>query len=136
MNKIFSADIEQIGQMIEFVLEAARHQGLDGKELNMIRLSLEEALVNVINYAYPEGDGNVEIIYRLENSKGLVIDIVDTGIPFNPLDKPIPDINLALEERPIGGMGIYLIRQNMDEVKYKREHNKNILTLTKYYKTS
>ena len=94
-----------------------------------INLVLEEALSNIIFYAFDDKNKH-EITLIFEHNK-LTICITDNGIPFNPLKQDTPDINLPAEERPIGGLGIYLISQIMDEMKYSRENNQNVLTLHK-----
>ena len=118
--------------MVGFIGDCAEKQGFDQKTIHQIHLACEEALVNVIHYAYPDGYGNIEITYDLNEEKGFVIEIIDRGIPFNPLSLPEPDIGASIEDRTIGGLGIYMMRNIMDEVTYKREQGRNILTLIKY----
>jgi len=89
-------------------------------------------LVNVINYAYPDKYGNIEITYEVKEDKRFVVEIVDWGIPFDPLSLPKPDVEAPMEKRKVGGLGVYLIRTIMDEVNYRRDQNRNILTLAKY----
>lgn len=102
-------------------------------ELNMtINLALEEAVSNVMLYAYPEGTaGAVELTAALRNEKEIVFTIEDSGKAFDPTLQEEPDLTLSAEERPIGGLGIHLLRQIMDEIRYERKDNKNILTLIK-----
>ena len=109
-------------------------------ELNMpINLALEEAVTNVMLYAYPNSSGKVVVEFSKAVSiqpsavsiQYLVFTITDSGIPFDPTQKPEVDISLSAEEREIGGLGIHLVRQIMDEVKYERKNNQNILTLVK-----
>ena len=96
-----------------------------------IKLALEEAVTNVILYAYPDKkDQDIRIDMSCEN-KRLTIVITDTGIAFNPLERQEPDLTLSLEERPIGGLGIFLVKQLMTEVTYSHSDGKNILTMTK-----
>lgn len=101
-----------------------------GLAMNM-NLVVEEAVSNIIFYAFNDnGKHEIGISISLENSK-LTIKITDDGIPFNPLAQQQPDINLPAEERPVGGLGIFLISQIMDEMNYDRIKNENILTLKK-----
>ena len=87
--------------------------------------------VQIILYAYPDKkDQDIRIDMSYEH-KRLTIVITDTGIGFNPLERQEPDLTLSLEERPIGGLGIYLVKQLMTEVSYSRSAGKNILTMTK-----
>ena len=101
-------------------------------EMSMnINLAVEEAVVNVMNYAYPEGTvGEVWIDASVADGL-LTITIADRGSPFDPTGKEDPDINLPAEERSIGGLGILLVRQFMDTVTYQHTDGKNILTLVK-----
>lgn len=129
---VFAAKLENLEPMLDFIEQRAKGLGFDAKKLNGIRLASEEALVNVINYAYPDKQGSMEIAYDSKDDKRLVVEIIDWGIPFNPLLMPEPDIESPVERRKIGGLGIYLARSIMDEVSYRREEDRNILTLIKY----
>ena len=101
-----------------------------------MNLALEEAVVNVMSYAYPQGIiGNVKIEAKA-NEKRLKFTLSDTGTPFDPTKKEDADISLSVEERPIGGLGIYLVRQIMDSVNYERIGGKNVLTLRKSLTTT
>lgn len=96
-----------------------------------LNLVLEEAVSNIIFYAFPEGGKHpIEITLTLKE-KELKIIIEDEGIPFDPTLKEQPDTNMPADQRPIGGLGIFLIRKIMDNVTYNREQKKNILTLKK-----
>lgn len=96
-----------------------------------INLALEEAISNVIFYAFDdEKEHDIKIILSLEN-KTLTIEIIDDGKPFDPTARQQPDVSLPAEDRPIGGLGIFLIRKMMDNVTYTRHNNLNTLTLLK-----
>ena len=130
MEKItVPAKLENLEAMIDFILDGAKECGFDNKKIYLIRLCSEEALMNVISYAYPDEDGKIEITYNIKEGKQFVIKIIDWGVPFDPLALPEPDIDAPMEDRDIGGLGIYLIRENMDEVDYRRDKDRNILTL-------
>ena len=124
-------DIQQIPTLADWV------DGLGvPDELNMpINLALEEAVSNVMLYAYPDQtDGKVFVEYvRSQNDDGeeMVFTISDNGIAFDPTQRPEVDITLSAEDRAIGGLGIHLVRQLMDTIYYERKENKNILTLIK-----
>ncbi len=92
-----------------------------------IELSFEEIYTNIFSYAYPDGVGEVEISIYKENDD-VVLRFVDWGIPYNPLEKQDPDISLSPEERPIGGLGIFMVKQMSKDIEYKYE-DKNILTV-------
>ena len=125
------ATLANLERMIGFTISFAETQGFDKEVLGQIRLACEEALVNVIKYAYPGGEGTVEISCDNAADGGIEIEISDAGIPFNPLSLPAPDTTLAIEQRKIGGLGIFMIRKIMNDVKYRRDNGRNILTLTK-----
>lgn len=124
-------DVQQVPQLAAFVEEVAEGIGADASTTMNLNLAMEEAVVNVMNYAYPEGttgDIDIDADYRDDT---LTFVICDSGTPFDPTGNDEPDTTLSAEERPIGGLGIFLVQQLMDSVAYKRKDNKNILTLKK-----
>ena len=96
----------------------------------LIEISLEELFVNISHYAYPEGNGWAEIHVGVEDGV-MELTLIDGGIPFDPLAKPDPDVTLMAEDRQIGGLGIYMVKQKMDAMEYQRKDDKNILTIRK-----
>jgi len=128
---VFAAKLDNLEPMLDFIEQSARAIGFDTRKSNQIRLASEEALVNVINYAYPDKQGDIEITCNTDD-KRLLLEIVDRGIPFDPLSLPEPDITLPMEKRKIGGLGIFLVRSIMDEVRYRREGNQNVFTMVKH----
>lgn len=134
MIKTYSASLDKLYEMLQFITDHAKAVGFDNGDISKIELASEEALVNIISYAYPNSVGFIDIICGPTNAVGLKIVIRDGGIPYNPLtnakktDHPLP----ATESRAIGGYGVFFILKMMDEVDYKRENNTNILTLIKY----
>lgn len=129
---ILHNDIQQIPQLAEFVETVAEAAQLDvGLTMNL-NLALEEAVTNVIMYAYPKGSDGLVDIEAIIRKDSLEFIVSDTGTPFDPTAAPEADITLDVEDRPIGGLGIFLVRNIMDEVKYARsEDGKNILSMTK-----
>ena len=124
-------DIEQVPQLADFVDMVCEEVGFDPSVSIQMNLAIEEAVVNVMSYAYPVGTvGNV-IIEAQANEDCLTFTIIDNGTPFDPTAKSEVDTTLSAEERPIGGLGIHLVRQLMDSINYERIDNKNILTLRK-----
>ncbi|MBO7083645.1 MAG: SpoIIE family protein phosphatase [Bacteroidales bacterium] len=124
-------DIQQIPQLADFVETIAHEKHLSQSLAMGINLALEEAVSNVILYAYPkETDGlvDVEAILRKESLEFI---IVDSGVPFDPTAAPDVDTNLPAEERSIGGLGIHLVRELMDSVSYERKDGKNYLRMIK-----
>ena len=97
----------------------------------MLNLAIEEAVTNVVNYAYPEGkEGKIDITSTLQKGR-LVFAICDSGKPFDPTKAPKADTQSSVEQRPRGGLGIHLVRNIMDTVNYEYKDGQNILTLTK-----
>ena len=94
-----------------------------------IRLSVEEIAENIVNYAYNNGNGFVEITTALDEAGMLTISFKDAGVPFNPLEKEDPDITLSLDERPVGGLGIFICKKMMDSVSYVFEDGCNNFTM-------
>ena len=128
---IIKNELEQLTRLYAFLDRQAVAYGLEELQLMQVKLALEEAVTNVILYAYPDKkDQDIRIDMSYEN-KRLTIVITDTGTDFNPLERQEPDLTLSLEERTIGGLGIYLFKQLMTEVTYSRSAGKNILTMTK-----
>jgi anti-sigma regulatory factor (Ser/Thr protein kinase) len=121
--------IEAIHQLSEFIDGFCEEIGIGMDVCSSLNLAVEEVVVNVISYAYPMGTtGYVDI--EIEADKEiLTVVISDTGVPFDPTKKADADITLSAEERPIGGLGIHLVRKIMDEVSYDYADHKNILTL-------
>ncbi len=94
-----------------------------------VRLSVEEIAENIVNYAYNNGNGFVEITTTLDEAGMLTISFKDAGVPFNPLEKEDPDITLSLDERPVGGLGIFICKKMMDSVSYVFEDGCNNFTM-------
>ena len=126
-------DIQQIELLPSFIDDIATDVPMAPDFKSSLNLALEEAVTNVIQYAYPEDtDGTVDIEAFIEDGR-LIFVITDLGKPFDPTAKAEVDIHAALDQRPIGGLGIHLVRTIMDTVSYERRGEKNILTLTKKF---
>jgi serine/threonine-protein kinase RsbW len=122
------AEIERLGQV---VTDFAERHHWSPRALFEVNVSLEEILTNVISYGY-EDDREHEITLRLAFTDGeMTAEIEDDGRPFNPLETAEPDLDKPLEEREIGGLGIYLVRKFMTDLAYQRHEGKNRLTLKK-----
>ncbi len=124
------AAIDHLSEAVSFVLSCAGRSGLSDKQIKDIHLAVEEAVVNIINYAYGDAKGDFQIACSSSDDGRFVIEISDAGIPFNIFSLPEPDMDADIAERTIGGLGVHLIKTLMDEVDYRYEDNKNILTLT------
>jgi sigma-B regulation protein RsbU (phosphoserine phosphatase) len=124
-------DIQQVPQLADFVDMVCEEVGMDMAVAIQMNLAMEEAVVNVMDYAYPAGTvGDVTIEAESDDDQ-LQFTIIDSGTPFDPTAKEEVDTTLSAEERPIGGLGIHLVRQLMDSINYERIDGKNILTLRK-----
>ena len=137
MSKItLPAKIENLKSLIQFVSDYASGEGFAQKRILEIELATEEALINIFKYAYPDDEtGDVEVRCRMENLFSLVIEIFDTGKPFDIQSVPEPDLTLDVSERKEGGLGIYLIKKMVGSVQYRREGGSNILTLVVHKKS-
>ncbi len=125
--------LEESTKLETFVEELADTYHLSPTLCNSLNLALEEALVNVIQYAYPEGTvGDISLTaHASTDKKTLSFELRDKGVAFNPLEVSVPDLTLSVEERPIGGLGIFLVKQLMDSVTYQRIGDENVLTMSK-----
>jgi serine/threonine-protein kinase RsbW len=130
-NIILPGKLDFLYDFMEFVTSQARKQGFSAKRISEIELALEEVLVNIIKYAYKESglNGSIEINCRFDDAQNLAIEIMDSGIPFDIFSAPEPDVDADIDERQIGGLGIFFVKQLMDDVRYKREDGRNKLTL-------
>lgn len=125
------ADLKCLHELKNFIVDYASQNGFDEKRCNQIELAADEILTNIINYAYPEKEGDIRIICDSGEDDTLLVQIIDAGIPFNPLEVAEPDVSLALEERKVGGLGLFLARKMVDDMRYRRHSGENILTLYK-----
>ena len=128
MQRTFSASLEQLYSMLAFIRERAISAGFEPLIIARLELAGEDALVNIISYAYPEGQGSIEILCSEPGRPGIQIALRDQGIAYNPL-RAIKSVHTKDE---LGGYGIPLIVRIMDKVEYARENSDNVLTLVKY----
>ena len=128
---ILTNDISEINKLTEFVEEIGNELSLAPDVVFNLNLVLEEAVVNIINYAYPKEDHQSIYLSATLHEGSIILVLTDTGVEFDPTMAPEADITLSAEERPIGGLGIFLIRQIMNEVRYDRIDGKNVLTMEK-----
>lgn len=123
--------ISEISRLEGFMVHVASETGIDPGTASAINLALEEAVANVIDYAYPEGvEGPVELEFK-NTPRRLTFILTDEGKEFDPTAAPEVDINADVEHRRIGGLGIHLVRSIMDSISYLRKDGKNILTMIK-----
>lgn len=129
------AKVEKLDEVMAFVEGELEAAGASMKETMGITLAVEEVFVNIAHYAYEGGDdGEGDAVISMEfaeNPKSVTITFTDWGRPYNPLEREDPDITLSAEERGIGGLGIFLVKKNMDEVSYEYRDGMNVLTTKK-----
>ncbi len=131
MKKIIvPAALEQIDVIQEFVGTELEAVGFPIKEQTRLSIALDEILSNIVYYAYPDGKGDIGVSCDAEGGQVTVV-IEDGGIPYNPLEKDDPDVTLSAEERKIGGLGIFMVKKIMDDVRYEYTDGKNTLTIQK-----
>ena len=124
------AGLEYLKELIEFVSACAKKAGFRAKRIQDIELVAEESLTNIINYAYPERIGEVEVNCSRQDDSRFIIEISDEGIPFNILSHPEPDLTADIENREVGGLGGVFIRQKVNDADYCRDGNRNVLKFT------
>ena len=133
--KIFEATDENLEAVNDFIHAQIKPFSCQSQTLFQIDLAVEEIFVNISHYAYSPDKGTVQIDCSVEKTADapakLTVSFTDRGKAFNPLAKPDPDITLSVEEREIGGLGIFLTKKYMDSVLYEHKDNQNILTFTK-----
>jgi len=136
-TRTFPADYENLAAIDQFVAEAAEHAGFNSCTVYQVQLAVDEACSNIIRHAYGgEGRGVIECSRHIRDGD-LTIVLRDYGQPFDPASVPEPDLESDLEERTGGGLGLYFIRQIMDEVTFDFESEAgNVLTLVKRRESS
>ena len=129
---ILEAKTNNLDRVLEFIDGNLEKNNCSQKTKMQIDVAVEELFVNIAHYAYNTDIGSASIHYDTENDqKYAVITFKDSGVPYNPLEKPDPDLTLSAEERPIGGLGIYMVKKTMDDVTYEYKDGQNILTIKK-----
>ena len=127
------AKIENIAQVTEFIdgqLEACE---ASIRSQMQIDVAIDELFGNIARYAYGETVGEATVRFEFDAStRTATITFIDGGMAFNPLETTDPDVTLAAHERSIGGLGIFLVKKTMDGMAYRRENDRNILTITKH----
>ena len=143
-NITISADKKELNTVLDFINKNLDSLNPSPKFRMQLELSVEETFSNIVNYAYNlkntnntgnNEDNNKEIIiinYHVKkNPLKVVVEFLDYGIPYNPLKNEDPNTSLSSNDRKIGGLGIFLIKKNVDNIEYRYENNKNILKLEK-----
>ena len=126
------ATLDNLEVVQNFVSEELEKQGCSMKVMMQIEIAVEEIYVNIVHYAYNPEIGKATIRCEVtEDPMQVIIQFMDSGVPFDPLAKEDADITLSAEEREIGGLGIFMVKQSMDEVSYEYKEGKNVLTIKK-----
>ena len=129
------AEVEKLDDVLAFLDSFLEENNCPPKPQMQLDVALEEMFINVANYAYSPEKGDVCIeIESSDNKNGVIVTLTDSGVPYNPLEKPDPDTTLSSEERQIGGLGVFLVKKNMDDVTYEHKNGKNVLTMIKNIK--
>ena len=128
---VLNNDIHEVTRLSSFMKSVAERLGFETSMARQLRLAIEEAVVNVIDYAYPAGTKGDITVRMMSDGHILHCQIIDAGVPFDPTAKEKADTTLSAEDRQIGGLGILLVRELMDSINYERTDGQNVLTLTK-----
>ena len=132
MKKTFPAKIEALSDVLEFVEQSLENFACPMKQQMAISVAMEELFVNVARYAYGDGEGDLTLGIGFDvQSREVTFQMIDQGVPFDPLKKADPDITLSAEAREIGGLGILIAKKTMDTLAYAYENGENILTMSK-----
>ena len=124
---IIEAKIENLDSVLDFINE--KIEDCSVKIQNQIRIAVDEIFSNIARYAYHPEVGGAAV--RIVAGDDVIIEFEDSGVPYDPLEKDDPDISLSAEEREIGGLGLFMVKNLMDSVEYRRDGNRNILTIKK-----
>ncbi len=124
------ADTENIDEVYEFIEGELEAEGVSRKDVLMLHMIVDEIFSNISNYAYEGSEGKVWISYRKSDDTAAVITFKDEGRPFNPLQEEDPDVNLPVGQRKVGGLGIFMVRNTVDDIRYENIDGRNELTIT------
>ena len=130
---ILKSDSDNLDSLLFKIEELLEDKGISMKSELQLELIIEELFVNICNYAY-EKEGEIKIQYELlDNPLRIIMNFIDDGVEFNPLNKEAPDLTLSADERDIGGLGLTIVRKNADRIDYRYEGNQNIVTIEKIF---
>ncbi len=125
-------DLVEIERLAGCVRDFGRENRLSEDLVREIRLVLEEIVTNIISYGYEDRADHAIDVDLVTSEQDITLRVRDDARPFNPLEQPVPDLEVPIEDRGIGGMGIHIVREIMDEIDYKREDNGNLLVMTRH----
>ena len=127
-----AAEKERLHEVTSFLTDRLEKGGVPPKLQRKLKMAVEELFINIASYSYPQGGGEAQLAVSVSHGAA-VMTMTDWGVPYDPLAKEDPDVTLSAEDRPIGGLGIYLVKNIMDEISYEYRDGKNILTMVKHY---
>ncbi|MBR3018576.1 MAG: ATP-binding protein [Clostridia bacterium] len=126
------ASVDNLNQVLAFIDAELEKADCPMKTQLQIDVAVEELFVNIALYAYTPDSGSATIrTTPTDNPPAMEITFIDSGVPYDPLAKPDPDVTLSAEDRQIGGLGIYMVKKSMDDMKYQYQNGQNILTIKK-----
>lgn len=128
-QRTFANDLAELGRVTEAAVAFLRQQGAADAAVYATNLALEEMATNVLKYGYDDTDAHTIDLCLEIHPERIILVLEDDGHEFNPLDAPDPDVTLAIEDRPMGGLGIRLVRQFTQRMEYERRDGRNRLTL-------
>jgi anti-sigma regulatory factor (Ser/Thr protein kinase) len=125
------ADVKEFERVSEFAEQCLNACGCAERARTQLLVAVEEIFVNIATYSYPDGPEDVLVDFWIEDGAQPLacIRLSDSGIPFDPFAQPDPDVTLSAEERKIGGLGIYMVKQSMDAVSYEYRDGKNVVVM-------
>ena len=135
MEKItVEAVLENLQTVIDFATEKLEERDCSMKIIMQTELVVEEIFVNISSYAYNPETGSATFCIEFEkNPDAMLMTFIDGGKPYNPLEQAAPDTSLSVDEREVGGLGIFLVKKNVDEISYEYADGKNILRMKKFF---
>jgi len=129
---IVEAKLDNLAQVLQFVDSRLEEEDCPIGVQMKIDVAVEELFVNIASYAYAPGSGSATVRMEVEEDpKTVVITFVDCGVPYDPLAKEDPDVTLSINDREIGGLGIFMVKKSMDDMIYAYENGQNVLTIRK-----
>ena len=129
-----AAELEALSEFRDFISDCCARSGVPDETVFDLKLAVDEACTNIIEHGYKGmNPGSIILSFRIESDR-ILVQITDFGHVFEPASAPKPDLNVPLEDRPVGGLGLYLIYKTMDNIDYESSEEGNTLTFTKFIK--
>lgn len=133
------ASMEHLQEVMAALERALKQAGCGEDDRRLIEISAEELFTNIASYAYGGGQGQMWLQWDIRKAepdqREAIVSFQDEGIPYNPFSRQDPDLNLPIEDRPVGGLGIYMTKKFMDHVEYRHEDGRNVTVIAKKFHT-